>query len=278
MPKIKVEAFKNAVINFERFNSAQEVVKASANRKMTSSSFQDMSKSKNIDRSFTSVSSLDEALEIMRTGYQPAVESLKTANSGLSGEGKRIKFHNDVVGFAPVVPLAMMGVPQNMINMSLRPIKAKVIDVYYDMVMSFGTSTETITENGKRLLGAIMSLEHQGYRINLYAIQSYYNSHEGGDMLVVKVKSSNTPLDLKRMSFALIHPAFFRVVGFDWYSKTPEGTYRHGYGHALGYDFDEATMQRGIKEMFGQNAVVFSAARLSQDAEHIESVMKGGAK
>lgn len=278
MPKIKVKAFNNAVVNYEKFNSAQDVIKASASRKMTSGSFIDMTNSKNIDKNFTTVSSLEEALEIMRTGYQPAVEKLKSSAAGLSGEGKRIAFHNDVVGFAPVVPLAVMGVPQSMINMHMKPIKAKVIDVYYDMVMSCGTSTETIIENGQRLLSVIMSLEYQGYRINLYAIQSYYNSSQGADMLVVKIKSSNTPLDLKRMSFALMHPAFFRVVGFDWYSKTPEGTYRSGYGHALGYDFDESEMQKGFKELFGQNAVVFSAAKLSKDKDHLESVMKGGCK
>ena len=277
MPKMKVAAFLNAVINIERFNSAQEVVKASASRKITSSEFHNMEDPKQVDPTFTSVHSLEEALEIMRTGYQPAVENLKASNSGLSGQGKRIGFHNDVVGFAPIVPLAMMGVPQSMINMHMKPIKSKIIDVYYSMTVSCGTSTKTIIENGQRLLGAIMSLEHQGYRINLYAIQDYYRD-KTADMLVVKIKSSNTPLDLKRMSFALIHPAFFRVVGFDWYSKTPEGTYRWGYGHALGYDFDEKTMQRGFKEMFGQNAVVFSGANLSKDREHLENVMKGGDK
>ena len=277
MPKITVKAFNNAVINIERFNSAQEVVRASASRKITSDAFHNMEDPEQVDSTFTSVHSLEEALEIMRIGYQPAVENLKTANSGLSGQGKRIAFQNDVVGFAPVVPLAIMGVPQSMMNMHMRPIKTKVIDVYYSMTVSCATSTRTIIENGQRLLGAIMNLEHQGYRINLYAIQEYYRNGSA-DMLVVKIKSSNTPLDLKRMSFALIHPAFFRVVGFDWYSKTPNGQYRLNYGHALGYDFDEQTMQRGFQEMFGQNAVVFSGAKLSKDREHLETVMKGGDK
>lgn len=275
MKKI-VKAFRNAVVNYERFNSAQEIVNASKKRKMTSSKFKDMSKSENISKKFTSVKSLDEALEIMRTGYQPAVEDLKKSQVGLSGEGKRFKLSNDVVGFAPVVPLAMLGIPQSMINMQLRPIKAKVLDVYYDMTVSCETSTKTIIENGQALLGAILSLEHQGYRINLYAIQSYYGDGSA-DMLVVKVKSSNTPLDIKRMSFPLVHPAFFRVIGFDWYSKTPEGKHRYAYGHAMGYDFSENEMQKGFKELFGQNATVFSAARLKADKDHLESVMKGGA-
>ena len=179
--------------------------------------------------------------------------------------------------FRSVVPLAIMGVPQSMINMHMKPIKTKVIDVCYSMTVACGVSTQTIIENGQRLLGAIMNLEHQGYRINLYAVQDYYSGGTA-DMMVVKIKSSNTPLDLKRMSFALIHPAFFRVIGFDWYSKTPFGVYRLGYGHSLGYDYDEETMQKGFKEMFGQNAVVFSGAKLSKDREHLETVMKGGDK
>ena len=79
MPKIKVKAFKNAVINYERFSSAQEVVRASASRKITSGLFTDISNTKNIDKKFTTVSSLNESLEIMRTGYQPAVEKLKSS-------------------------------------------------------------------------------------------------------------------------------------------------------------------------------------------------------
>lgn len=276
----KVKAFENRNFNVEVFNSASEVVETSARRKITDDKFDDMNDPEQVDKSWTGVSSLEEALEIMRTGYQPTVDKMKTGiKANLGGQGKRISFFNDVVGYAPIVPLALQGVPTSMQNSYMKPIKAKVLNVYYDMTASYGTDKDDIIKAGQELLGAIMELEMQGYKFNLYAIQSYYNSDKGCDMLCTKIKSSNTPLDLKRISFPLTHTAYFRVVGFDWYSKTPKGKYRSGYGHALSYDFDEKQMQEGFREIFGQNCVVFSCAKmLNKDGKHIKTVIENTSK
>ena len=123
-----------------------------------------------------------------------------------------------------------------------------------------------------------MELEMQGYKFNLYAIQTY-SLESDCDMLCTKIKSSNTPLDLKRISFPLTHTAYFRVIGFDWYSKTPKGRFRSGYGSGLGYLFGEKEMQEGFKEIFGQNCVVFSCAKvLKVDTEHFKNVITNNAK
>lgn len=276
----KVKAFKNEKFNVEVFDSANEVVEVSSRRKITSGSFDDMSQPGQIDKSWTGVSSLAEACELMRTGYQPTVDKMKTGiKANVQGQGKRISFFNDVVGYAPIVPLALQGVPTSMQNSYMKPIKAKVLNVYYDMTASCVTSKEAIIEAGQKLLAAIMELEMQGYKFNLYAIQSYYSEGSGCDLLCTKIKSSNTPLDLKRISFPLTHTAYFRVIGFDWYSKTPNGRYRSGYGRAIGYEYDEKQMQDGFKEIFGSNCVVFSCAKvLKKDTEHFKEVIMTNAK
>lgn len=274
----KVKAFGNTNFNVEVFDSANEVVDVSARRQMTSSRFKDMRNPSNIDFGWTGVYSLGEALEIMKTGYQPTVDKMKTGiKANVQGQGKRISFFNDVVGYAPIVPLALQGVPTSMQNSYMKPIKAKVLNVYYDMTASWSTSKEAIIQAGQKLLAAIMELEMQGYKFNLYAIQSYYDN--GCDMLCTKIKSSNTPLDLKRISFPLTHTAYFRVIGFDWYSKTPNGKYRDAYGQALSYSFDEKQMQEGFKEIFGSNCVVFSCAKvLKNETEHFKNVIMTNAK
>ena len=272
----KVAAFKNRNINVEVFDSANEVVEVNARRERTSSIFHDMSNPREIDSKWTGVESLDEACELMKTGYQPTVDKMKTGiKANVQGQGKRISFFNDVVGYAPIVPLALLGVPSSMQNSYMKPIKAKVLNIYYDMTASSGTKKEEIIEAGQKLLAAIMELEMQGYKFNLYAIQTYWeDSEKGADMLCTKIKSSNTPLDLKRISFPLTHTAYFRVIGFDWYSKTPNGKYRCAYGRALGYDFNEKQMQDGFKELFGKNCVVFSCAKiLKEDKEHFKNVI-----
>lgn len=272
----KVKAFGDRNFNVEVFDSANEVASVSARRKITNASFHDMSNPSEVDQDFTGVHSLDEALELMRSGYQPTVDKLKNGLRGanVQGQGKRISFFNDVVGYAPIVPLALQGVPTAMMNSYMKPIKAKVLNIYYDMTASCGTSKEQIIEAGQKLLGAIMELEMQGYKFNLYATQNYCDSGKGGDMLVTKIKSSNTPLDLKRISFPLTHPAYFRVIGFDWYSKTPNGKYRIGYGRSVACDYSEEDMRNGFQELFGQNCVVFSCAKvLGKDEQHFKDAI-----
>lgn len=273
----KAKAFGNEIINVEVFDSPQEVVHASCKRSVTDRSFHDFDNGYTPDKSWSGVGSFQEALDLMKFGYQPTVDKMKVGiKANLAGQSKRISFFNDVVGFAPVVPLALQGVPNCMQNSYMKPIKSKVLNVYYDMTVSCTISQDDIIKAGQQLLSAIMELEMQGYRFNLYAIQSYFAVGRGADVLCTRIKSSNTPIDLKKISFPLTHPAYFRVIGFDWYSKTPKGKYRSMYGHALGYDFGEEKMQSGFKEIFGESCVVFSAAKIiGNDKEHFKNVIVG---
>lgn len=226
--------------------------------------------------SWSGVENEQKLHEYLTNGYEPTVKNLKEkVKITAHGNGKRIKFQNNVQGFAPVVPLAMMNVPNNMIDMRMKPIKNKVIDVYYDMTCSCGVDSDDIIKAGETVLGAIMELEAQGYKFNLYAVQTYSDSKDC-DMLVVKIKSSDKPFDLKRMSFSLTHTGFFRVVGFDWYGKCPTSTYRCGYGHYLAREFEEKELKTAIKDMFGQQAIMFRAAQIVSDKhtqEHIKEVL-----
>lgn len=271
-----VKAFGNEKFNVEVFESANEVVKVSGQRKVTDSNFHNFDAGYMPDGEWSGVRTFQEALDLMRDGYQPTVDKLKTGiKANVQGQGKRISFYNDVVGFQPIVPLALQGVPKCMVNSYMKPIKAKVLNVYYDMTASCSVSAEQILEAGQKLLAAIMELEMQGYKFNLYATQNYYRSGTGADMLCTKIKSSNTPLDLKRISFPLTHTAYFRVIGFDWYSKTPKGKFRSGYGSSVAYSFGEDKLKAGFEELFGKNCIVFSAAKIiNTDTEHLKAVLE----
>ena len=258
-------------VNIESYSSAREVVEKCKSRTRTSTVFHDMP-NHHIRSSWHGVSSYEEALQLLNDGYQPAVEMLRDvlkANKTSIAEQKRISFMNDIQGFAPIVPLALKGVPQSMVNMTMKPIKCKVIDVYYDMVVSCATTPEEIIDNGKKLLGVIMNLEKKGYKFNLYAVQTYSNKNQGCDMLTIKVKDSNKPLDIKKMSYVLMHPAFFRVIGFDWYSKVPNGVYRRDYGHNIAQEVGRGGLDDFVSQVLGKNAVYFAASRLG-DERHIE--------
>jgi hypothetical protein len=202
-----------------------------------------------------SVDSEEEAYELLQTGYEAAIEKLEEAikiDNKKHQESKCISFKNNIVGFAPIVPLAMKGVPNSMIDMRMKPIKAKVLNIAYDMSVPCAWSADDIMRNGQKMLGVIMQLERMGYRINLYATQNYSDMN-GGDFLCVKIKSANRPFDLKRMSYPLMHPAFFRVCGFDWYGKAPHTTYRDCYGHDYTRDLNAEECKELVKELFGEN-------------------------
>lgn len=267
---------KKRSVNVEFYDSAMDVYEDCKKRTITDSCFNDKSKA-SFGR-WEGVKTCDEALTFLRNGYQPTVNKLREKLKVKDPGQKRISFTNNIVGSAPIVPLALKGVPNCMIDTRMKQIKCKVIDVYYDMTCSCGTDSDDIIANGQKMLGAILDLEHQGYRINLYAVQSY-NDSNSSDILTVKIKSSNQPLDLKRMSFPLTHTAFFRVIGFDWYSRFPKGKYRSGYGHALGYEYNDTQLKEFASKMFGDNAIYIAGSKiLSRDEEYIKEVLKNAGK
>lgn len=262
-------------INIERYMSADDVVKDCKSRKKLHSGYKDYSTYNGYYMSFHGVESYDEALDLLKNGYQDSVDKLKQSMKlSVSGNGKRIAFKNDVAGFAPVVPLALKGVPQSMISTTIKPIKCKVVDVYYDMTCPSRTSSDTIIKNGQAVLSAISELEAQGYRFNLYAVQCY-TDNATADVLCVKVKSSDKPLDIKRLSTPLTHPSFFRVIGFDWISKTPNGKYRDSYGFALRNSIGERRYQDFAKTAFGDNAVFISCASMTADEKWLTDLLTG---
>lgn len=260
----------------ERYNSAAEVVNDAKTRKITNNRFNNMAVNLGGQSShWNGVKNYEEALKLLSEGYQPIVEKLKSEiKANVHGNAKRVSFTNDIVGYAPVVPLAIMGVPNAMINSHMTTIKTKVIDVYYDGTFRSGVSSDDILKTGAKLLSVIISLEQQGYRFNLYQAQGYADG-EDCDMLVVKIKDAAQLLDLKRVSFPMTHTAFFRVIGFDWYSKTPRGKFRSAYGHAL---VNEGRVNKKIDEiaktMFGENAVYISGEQLRQEGSHAEEYLK----
>lgn len=257
----------------EIFDSAQEVVRMAETRENTDSRFHDY-KREPIDPKFCGVESRDEAIRLLETGYQPTVDKMRgLLKAKLNGESKRTAFRNEVVGFQPIVPLAIQGVPNCMVNTYAKPIKNKVINICYDSTASWSTKSDDIIAAGQKMLGTLIELEMQGYRFNLYAIQTY-NRGDQTYILCVKVKSANTPLDLKRISFPLTHAAFFRVIGWDWYGRCPLAKYLDSYGHALRFEMGNAEASKMISSIMNEKVTYFSATGiLKQGKDDIKEVI-----
>lgn len=259
----------------EIYNSAEEVVNDCKSRPVRISGY--ALDKRDFRKSWEGVSSYDEALSLMRDGYQPVVKAFSEELKVAPREGKRISFNNNIQGFAPIVPLALKCVPTCMIDMQMKPIKAKVLDVYYDMTAGCGHNSDEFIKAGKAVLGTIIELEKRGYKFNLYAVQSYYRGDKNTvDILCVKVKSSDRPLDLKRMSFPLTHPAFFRVIGFDWQGKSPITRDIGGTrGRAVSYDYSKEVVKELMAGVLGATACYISCAKFIDDGYNTNDLKEG---
>lgn len=228
---------------------------------------------------FYGVKNWDEATDLLMHGYNPMAKELKDVRPNIVGEGKRIAFKNSVEGFAPVVPLALMGVPNSMIAVRMKPIKAKVLNIYFDSGMTSRVTPAQCIRAGKQLLRVLLSLEQSGYKFNLYSTFSFSQAYSNkGHALYVKIKSSGQPLDLKKMSFMLAHPAALRVFAFDWYSRLPGGVYIHNYGSPLSSrGFSADAISTGLSDLAGQPGIALSVQtiiNMGDDAERIAEYLK----
>lgn len=262
-------------VNIETYNTAQDVVKDIQQRKYTCNDFKENQEDRSYDKYWCGVGSLNEALDLLKNGYQINVSKFdKDLKSNLQGDGKRFAFRNNVCGFAPIVPLSILNVPNCMIDMTTKPIKTKVIDIVYNNSCNAGTSSDTILKCGQKLLSAIVQLEMEGYRFNLYSTQIYSDSCSS-DVLKVRVKSANQPLDIKRCAFPLMHTAFFRAIGFEWYSKTPNGTFRYGYGRELKDSVSKIDYNKVIDGIYGDKSVFISLPDIrDKGVEQIKEILK----
>ena len=256
---------KTLEVRAEIYTSAENAVEDCKHRPIRHSDYDVIRRG--IRKSWHGVENYDEALHLLATGYQPTVDTLKEELKVAPQSGPRFAFTNEVQGFMPVIPLALNGLPRCMIDVRIKPMKVKVLDIYYDMTATAEKDPEDFIKAGKLLLGTVIALEKQGYRFNLYAIQDYYDCHNYAnravDILCVKVKSSDCPIDIKRMSFPLTHPAFFRVIGFDWESKSPITRYiGPGRGRSIADEFNDEDCNKVIKTMFGNNAFYISCTSL----------------
>ena len=183
----------------------------------------------------------DEAVEMLLYGWQDA-EKVNTVKDRIRELEKmqdveKLSFKNDIVGYAPVVPLALQGVPQNMINCTMKPKKAKVINLSVDVTVSCGTSVEEILNWGATLVAKIMNLEKEGFRVRIEVVTTFTDDTWSSKVHAMKVliKGENQPFDIKRMMFMIAHSAKLRCIGFDWYERLPGSEYLCGKGKSVIY-------------------------------------------
>ena len=175
--------------------------------------------SKDNGKDFTGTRSYNEAIDLFRNGYTEILPQIKTgvaANLKRTDTRPRRTIENNVVGYAPNVPNAIMGLPNSMILTRSVPQKTKTVSLVYDITENACTGTETFIKSGIAVLGVINTLELSGYRVNLKI--AFYVAQESNERAfgTVNVKDYREHLDLQKLCFPLAHPSMFRRFGFKW--------------------------------------------------------------
>lgn len=258
------------IINVEIYTSCNDLVRDLKTRNITNKKFHDV-KNEKMDSSWSGVESYEEAIMLLDEGYEPATlrlyEELVIKKGGrVSGLNKDSIFSTSVVGFQPIVPLVLNGVPNNMLIRKREKTSARVINVFMDNTCINTVTIDGLINTGIQLLKMIYNLEMCGHKVNLYMIEGFAG-RASADLLILKIKDSDSPLDLKRISFPMCHTAFTRVVGFDWYSKFPKGVFRKGYGTTLDSALSLDERNAFLGRVFGPGSKYISYKDLEDKGE-----------
>lgn len=186
------------------------------------------------DQWFTKTKDFNEAVELFKGGWSDMagklVQKLKVIESKQVPMMKpRSKL--DVCGYQAIVPLYLQGVPNNMVNKKMVPVKQKVITLNKSIDYHGGVSTNEIMDESIKAMQIVKKLEAQGYRCNLNLV---LGSSEGNKQFVMKVriKSANEKLNVSKLAFPLVHPSMLRRLFFRFMEVYPNVTkaFVHGYG------------------------------------------------
>ncbi len=213
---------------------------------------------------FTGTKSYADATDLMRFGDRKNFESLnreikKVTRLKGSGEQVRMIAEKSVVGCLPIIPAYLSGLPTNMLNIRRQKVvNNKVLNIVYSTVVDWTWSTDNIIKAGAALLSAINSIEKQGYRVNLYAVNLLNTSKGEKFGTLIKIKSSDEYLDLLKCAYPLINPSFIRrhLAKYIESLEFKDKNIVNGYGYIIN---DSKTIKELIKPILPKIDYLFTA-------------------
>ena len=195
-------------------------------------------------REFSGNVTYAETLELVRQGWPEGREKLAHDLHNMQGLATSALVPvqaYDVSGYLPDVPRAVSGMPDCMFTEGedLRA-HCPVVKIVVNISAPCSVDPESLSLKGAAVLSYIDKLEQQGHRCEVAAYlcgngcKKTNGKSEKLDTRVsfeVVLKRPNDPLDIDRMAFCLVHPAFMRILGLAWYETLPyEEDFSNGYG------------------------------------------------
>ena len=264
----------NGKIEFVEFNNLQEFYKYLCDTPLNESFRWKHLESVEGDYRFTQTNSYEEAVDLFHNGWSEMSQRL---SQRLKAEGKMEQFMvaksvQSVVGFQPIVPLYLSGIPNNMINRKMQPVKQKVVTLNKSVSYSCDVSTDEIVDESIKAFRIIQKLEAQNYRVNLNVVLGVYESNgywgdtvKNGYAIKVKLKKANEKLNISKLAFPLVHPSMLRRLFLRFMEVHPgvPDEYTGCYGRPMGESL--------IRECFPKNEILLPQ-HIRKDVDSIKTL------
>jgi len=203
-----------------------------------------LSSQKTIRENWYGTKNFEEAVELLKNGIPDTSEKLTKL---LKAEKKMqpvqaMKRVNSIQGFQPVVPLYLMGVPNNMISTKMSTVKQKVVNLYSNISYLCNVTSRQINDECIKKFRLISKLESQNYRVNLFLVFGTKNTYNGkmNFMASIKLKSANERLNVSKLAFPLTHPSMERRLIFRLVEVYPDMV--KGFTSGYGYNIEGSMM------------------------------------
>lgn len=219
----------------ENFNSIQEMLNI-LNERKNNNVMKDKFDSQGKDSpGWYGTNSYEEAEELITKGYIEILDEIKAGIKFDASENSKIIPENNVFGYIPNVPNAMMNLPKSMIYAKRIPRKINTVDLVYCPVGAAFTMAQEFIDNGIKVLNVINSLEKNNIRVSLKVALKCSEAGNEMTLATVTLKDFKEKLNLQKICFPIAHPSMLRRFGFKWLETTPELTnysWTNGYGRS----------------------------------------------
>lgn len=211
------------------FNSIHELIEELDNSEEITS--RDNSSNDSRDRDWCDTGSYDEARMCMLNGRIYDNLGLDIEKYRTKGTATKRLNKLDVVGHTVVVPLYLQGIPNSMIS-NKRVINNKIVTIFYSPQAPHSVSQNQLINGAAKLFKNIISLEEQGYRVNLYVIECQ-NDWRGDFGYCIKLKTDRETLNIKKLCFPLVSSSMLRRIGFRVKERLYKDWIGGGYGSGI---------------------------------------------
>lgn len=177
----------------------------------------------------------EEADTYLTDGYEEGITQLAAAKLRPT-TGQRIEYKTDFVGHRPSIGNVVRNMPKQMIRTIRKPAPINEVELVYYNGCGFEQTEAEIAETARKFLNAAYAIEQQGTRVGITILNG--PSHNDVDYLTsIRVKRPGQPFNLRKLSYPLVHPSFFRRHIFRWIETAPifPARYVHNYGGVVEY-------------------------------------------